>query len=243
VRLRTRAQMVLLAEEHHLSVGAIAAIVRESEGTVRCWLKGSVAEGIEGLRRIVGGGAPVKVTQAYQDQWLQVVRRRPRSLGHPYSMWTDAAARGHAWPSKPGFGYKTKRCGCPSKPRRSCSSVPHHTISSPDPDSVVKKRRFVATRNGLKAGEVFYDADEFNLSWFPTLRAMWSPKGQQVMRPVTCPAHPAVWDRRGQPAYRRNRRAGEAPQAAPRDCGITPSARRQASDGDHLRCLGPCQHP
>jgi transposase len=28
---------------------------------------------------------------------------------------------------------------------------------------------------------VFYYADEFNLSWLPTLRAMWSPKGQQVM--------------------------------------------------------------
>jgi transposase len=31
---------------------------------------------------------------------------------------------------------------------------------------------------------VFYYADEFNLSWFPTLRAMWSPKGQQVMIPI-----------------------------------------------------------
>ena len=93
-RLRTRAQMVLLAEEQHLTVGAIAAIVRESEGAVRCWLKRYVAEGIEGLHRVVGGGAPAKVTQAYQDQFLQVVRRRPRSLGQPYSMWTDAATRG-----------------------------------------------------------------------------------------------------------------------------------------------------
>ena len=31
---------------------------------------------------------------------------------------------------------------------------------------------------------MFYYADEFNLSWFPTLRAMWSPKGQQVMIPI-----------------------------------------------------------
>ena len=37
VRLRTRAQMVRLSAEHHLTVAAIAAIVRESEGTVRCW--------------------------------------------------------------------------------------------------------------------------------------------------------------------------------------------------------------
>jgi transposase len=28
---------------------------------------------------------------------------------------------------------------------------------------------------------VFYYADEFNLSWLPTLRALWSPVGQQVM--------------------------------------------------------------
>jgi transposase len=31
---------------------------------------------------------------------------------------------------------------------------------------------------------VFYYADEFNLSWLPTLRAMWSPVGQQVMIPT-----------------------------------------------------------
>jgi transposase len=36
----------------------------------------------------------------------------------------------------------------------------------------------------LKPGEVFYYEDEFNLSWFPTLHAMWSPKGQQVMIPT-----------------------------------------------------------
>lgn len=31
---------------------------------------------------------------------------------------------------------------------------------------------------------MFYYADECNLSWLPTLRAMWSPKGQQVMIPT-----------------------------------------------------------
>lgn len=41
VRLRTRAQMILLAAEQHLTAAAIAAIVRESENTVRCWLKRS----------------------------------------------------------------------------------------------------------------------------------------------------------------------------------------------------------
>jgi putative transposase len=31
---------------------------------------------------------------------------------------------------------------------------------------------------------VFYYADEFNISWMPTLQAIWSPKGQQVMIPT-----------------------------------------------------------
>ena len=35
---------------------------------------------------------------------------------------------------------------------------------------------------------MFYYADEFNISWFPTLRAMWSPKGQQVM--ISTPGQP-----------------------------------------------------
>jgi transposase len=36
----------------------------------------------------------------------------------------------------------------------------------------------------LNPGDVFYYADEFNLSWMPTLRALWSPQGQQVMIPT-----------------------------------------------------------
>jgi transposase len=37
---------------------------------------------------------------------------------------------------------------------------------------------------------VFYYVDEFNVSWLPTLRKMWSPKGQQVMIPT--PGQPKV---------------------------------------------------
>ena len=50
VRLRTRAQMVLLAGEQRLTAPAIAAIVREDDQTVRNWLKRWLAEGIEGLK-------------------------------------------------------------------------------------------------------------------------------------------------------------------------------------------------
>ena len=31
---------------------------------------------------------------------------------------------------------------------------------------------------------MFYYADEFNISWLPTLKAMWTPKGQQIMIPT-----------------------------------------------------------
>ena len=47
VRLRTRAQMLLGGQQHHLGVREMAAIVRECAGTVRCWLS---AQGIEGLQ-------------------------------------------------------------------------------------------------------------------------------------------------------------------------------------------------
>ncbi len=40
----------------------------------------------------------------------------------------------------------------------------------------------------MKPGEVFYYADEFNISWLPTLWAVWSRMGQQVMVPT--PAQP-----------------------------------------------------
>lgn len=43
----------------------------------------------------------------------------------------------------------------------------------------------------MKPNEVFYYADEFNLSWQPTLRAMWSPVGQQVM--IRTPGQPTKY--------------------------------------------------
>lgn len=44
------------------------------------------------------------------------------------------------------------------------------------------------TRDCLKPGEVFYCADEFSISWHPTLRSLWSPRGQQVM--ISTPMQP-----------------------------------------------------
>jgi transposase len=140
VRLRTRAQMVLLAAEQHLSVGEIAAIVRECEGTVRCWLKRYRAHGIDGLQDQWAGGAPAKVTPAYRDQLLQLVRRRPRSLDLPYSTWTlqrlaDVLAE------RTGIRVEQETVRVHLKAAAIVLSRPQHTISSPDPAYALKKRR------------------------------------------------------------------------------------------------------
>jgi transposase len=183
VRLRTRAQMVLLAAEQRMTVPAIAKVVREDDQTVRNWLKRWLAEGIEGLKDRPMPGAPAKITQGYKEQLLFVVRRRPRSLGQPYSMWTlQRLADYMAEQTGIRASYETVRLLL--KDGEIVLSRPQHKISSPDPDYLVKKKTIEEARDGLKAEDVFYYADKFNLSWFPTLRAMWSPKGQQVMIPT-----------------------------------------------------------
>jgi transposase len=140
VRLRTRAQMALLAAEQQLGVRKIAAIVRECEGTVRCWLKRYRAHRIDGLQDLWAGGAPVKVTPAYQEQLLQLVRRRPRSLNLPYSTWTlqrlaDELAE------RTGIRVQKETVRVHLQAAEIVLSRPQHTISSPDPEYAVKKRR------------------------------------------------------------------------------------------------------
>lgn len=140
IREHTRAQMVLLAVEQHLRAPEIAAIVREDDETVRRWLRRWMAEGIEGLKDRPGGGAPAKITKEYEEQVLASVRLRPRSLEQDYSMWTlQRLADYMAEQTGIRVGYETvrqvlKRGGI-------VLSRPQHTISSPDPEYKVKKRR------------------------------------------------------------------------------------------------------
>jgi len=70
-----------------------------------------------------------------------------------------------------------------------CLAVPAHHFE-PRPGISGQKKTIEEARDQLKPGDVFYYADEFNVSWLPTLRAMWSPKGQQVMIPT--PGQPKV---------------------------------------------------
>jgi transposase len=140
VRVRTRAQMVLLAAEQGLVAAQIAPIVRQNEETVRRWLVRYQAEGVAGLADAPRAGAPPKITRVYRERLLQAVRQRPRSLGLPFSLWTAARLADYLAEA--------------TKLRLSAASVcralraggmalsrPQHTITSPDPEYALKKRR------------------------------------------------------------------------------------------------------
>lgn len=140
VRLRTRAQIVLLAGEQRMTAPTIAKIVREGDQTVRNWLKRWMAEGIEGLKDRPMPGPPPKITEEYKEQLLASVRRRPRSLGRPYSMWTlQRLSDSMAEQTGLRACYETVRLVL--KAGEIVLSRPQHKVSSPDPEYVLKKRR------------------------------------------------------------------------------------------------------
>jgi transposase len=139
-RLRTRAQMVLLAAEQRMTATVIAEIIRVSEETVRRWLKRYLAEGVEGLRDVPHPGAPRKVTAEYREKLVHAVRRRPRSLGLPFSLWTlRRLADRMAEQTGIRVEYETVRLHL--KAAGIVLSRPQHTITSPDPEYALKKRR------------------------------------------------------------------------------------------------------
>jgi transposase len=139
-RVRIRALMILLAAERQLVAAEIAAIVRQHEETVRRWFARYEAEGVAGLADAPRSGIPPKVTPAYRQRLLEVVRRRPRSLGLPFSLWTAARLADHL-AEETGL-----RMSVPSVQRLLRAgglalSRPQHMITSPDPDYALKKRR------------------------------------------------------------------------------------------------------
>lgn len=140
VRLRTRAQMILLAAEKGLSAPAIAAIVRDDEQTVRRWMKRYMAEGLEGLKDAPKPGNPGKVTEVYEERLLSVVRRRPRSLDLPFSTWTLQRLADYLAEAT-GIRVDAETVRLHLLKHEIVLSRPQHKISSPDPEYLVKKRR------------------------------------------------------------------------------------------------------
>lgn len=79
--------MILLGAEEKMVAPQIAQIVRQDEQTVRRWIKPFNAEGVGSLSDESKSGALKRVTDAYRERLLVVVRRRPRSLDQPYLLW------------------------------------------------------------------------------------------------------------------------------------------------------------
>jgi transposase len=139
--------MVLLAVEQGLKVPQIAAIVRESEATVLRWLKRYLAEGVEGLHDAPRPGRPSELTEAYRAAWLAAVRRRPRSVGLPFSRWTlqrlvDSLAE------RTGIRVSDETVRRALKQAGIVLSRPQHKISSPDPAYALQKRRLKTPATG-----------------------------------------------------------------------------------------------
>lgn len=139
-RVRTRAQMVLLSAEKGLKAEEIAGIVRESSVTVLRWLHRYLSEGAEGLMDAPRPGRSIVVTAEFRKRLLEIVRRRPRSMGLEYSVWTlqrlaDFLAE------ETGIRVSDETIRRELAKEGIVFSRPQHTISSPDPEYQVKKRR------------------------------------------------------------------------------------------------------
>jgi transposase len=140
VRLRTRAQIVLLAAEKGWTASVISEVVRQDENTIRLWLKRYRAEGLEGLKDKPHPGAEPKVTADYEEKMVAAVRRRPRSLDLPYSTWTLQRLADYL-AEETGIRVDAETVRLHLLKQDIVLSRPQHKISSPDPEYEVKKRR------------------------------------------------------------------------------------------------------
>jgi transposase len=139
-RLQQRVQMILLAAEKQMLADEIAEIVRRDEQTVRRWLKRYLSKGIEGLQDDPRPGCQVIVTPQYLEKLVATVRRRPRSPGQPYSMWTCQRLADYL-AEETGLRLSDETVRRYLAEAGIVLSRPQHKISSPDPEYEVKKRR------------------------------------------------------------------------------------------------------
>ena len=149
VRVRTRAHIILLAGEQRMTASAIAKIVRCDDQTVRNWFKRWIAEGTEGLKDRPMPERPgiAKVTRAYKEQVLLTVRRRPRALGQPYSMWTYQRLADYM-AEQTGIRVSFVTVSRVLAAQGIVLSRPQHKVSSPDPEYLLKKRRLKRHETG-----------------------------------------------------------------------------------------------
>ena len=140
VRVRTRAQMILLAAEQQLTAPQIGAIVRKNDYTVRRWMRRYRAEGVNGLSDAPRVGGTPKVTSAFCERLVELVRQRPRALGHPFSLWT-CQRLADILAEETGIRVDAETVRRRLGMVNIVLSRPQHMVSSPDPEYMVKKRR------------------------------------------------------------------------------------------------------
>ena len=87
VRIRTRTQIILLAFDG-LSAPKIAKIVDMSGEGVLFHINRYRDEGIQGLYDKDRAGRPRIATAEYIETAIHALRRRPRALELPFSIWT-----------------------------------------------------------------------------------------------------------------------------------------------------------
>jgi transposase len=139
VRIRTRSQIILLAFAG-LSAPKIAKIVELSAESVRHHIKRYPDDGIPGLADKDRSGRPATVTPEYIELATSTLRRRPRALGLPFSVWTLDRLLTYLQ-ERTGImvSYETLRTHLLA--HGFSFSRPQHKVSSPDPEYVQKKRR------------------------------------------------------------------------------------------------------
>ena len=109
VRVRSRAQMMLLGAEDKMTAPQIAKIVRQDEQTVRRLIKRFNAEGISGLSDAPKSGAPgVSPSAIVNVSWMLCVNDHARLTSltpcGPCSDWLNS------WLKKQGYAFHPKPC-------------------------------------------------------------------------------------------------------------------------------------
>jgi transposase len=139
VRIRTRAQIILLAFDG-TSPPAIAKIVDLDPESVRRHMKRYRDEGIAGLADRERAGRPRTATPEYVDLALTTVRRRPRALGLNFSIWTLDRLLDYL-EEKTQIRVSDETLRTHLRANGVSFSRPQHKVSSPDDQYVEKKRR------------------------------------------------------------------------------------------------------
>lgn len=95
-RTRLRAQMILLSSEGR-SVAEIASITRQSDDTVRRWLRRFFEEGWRGLLEAPRAGRPAAITPAVEHFLAECLQGTPRDFRISRPTWTTALLAQVVW--------------------------------------------------------------------------------------------------------------------------------------------------